>query len=175
MYLYLLTHRVSSRHHSMLNMCSNVSTCTCRLLFFLVGPSLISVTSCQCVTLRFSLASYAHQKRTWAWVWGSLVPRPLSEKSRTGLATVPYNGLSRAVYTVCANQIAEFSYVKLIASWPIQVGVVLFDKALILLRERMGSKKLLLNQKEVASGSFRFLERCICQFSHLRILPISLL
>ena len=46
----------------------------------------------------------------------SLVPRPLSEKSRRGLATVPYNGLSRAVCTVRANQIAEFSYVTLIAS-----------------------------------------------------------
>ena len=39
----------------------------------------------------------------------SLVPRPLSEESRRGLATVPYNGLSRAVGTVRANQIAEFS------------------------------------------------------------------
>ena len=45
----------------------------------------------------------------------SLVPTPLSEKSRRGLATVPYNGLSRAVCTVRANQIAEFSYVTLIA------------------------------------------------------------
>ena len=47
----------------------------------------------------------------------SLVPTPLSEKSRRGLATVPYNGLSCAVCTVRANQIAEFSYVTaLIAS-----------------------------------------------------------
>ena len=46
----------------------------------------------------------------------SLVPRPLSEKSRRGLATLPYIGLSRAVCTVRANQIAEFSYVTLIAS-----------------------------------------------------------
>ena len=63
----------------------------------------------------------------------SLVPTPLSENSRRGLATVPYNGLSRAVCTVRANQIAQFSYVTLIASWPIyaQVGVVPFDKAVI--------------------------------------------
>ena len=51
-----------------------------------------------------------------AMVKGSLVPTPLSEKSRRGLATVPYNGLSRAVCTVCANQIAEFRYVTLITS-----------------------------------------------------------
>ena len=44
-------------------------------------------------------------------IFVSLVPRLLSEKSRRGLATVPYNDLSRAVYTVRANEIAEFSYV----------------------------------------------------------------
>ena len=63
----------------------------------------------------------------------SLVPTPLSEKSRRGLATVPYNGLSRAVCTVRANQIAEFSYVTLIASCPIYARVgVPFDKAVIM-------------------------------------------
>ena len=44
-------------------------------------------------------------------IFVSLVPRLLSEKSRRGLATVPYNGLSCAVYTVRANEIAELSYV----------------------------------------------------------------
>ena len=62
----------------------------------------------------------------------SLVPRPLSEKSRRGLATLPYNGLSRAVCTVRANQIAEFTYVTLVASWLIYDGAVPFDKALIM-------------------------------------------
>ena len=48
-----------------------------------------------------------------------------------------------------ANQIAEFSYIMLIAiRYPIcaQVGVVQFDKSL---KERTGSKKLLLKQREV--------------------------
>ena len=47
---------------------------------------------------------------------------------------MPYNGLSCVVCTVHANEIAEFSYVTVIASRPIyaQVGVVLFDKALIM-------------------------------------------
>ena len=62
----------------------------------------------------------------------SLVPTPLSEKSRRGLATLPYNGLSGAVCTVLANQIAEFTYVTLIASWLIYDGAVPFDKALIM-------------------------------------------
>ena len=45
----------------------------------------------------------------------SLVPRPLSEKSRRGLATRPYIALSRADCRVHANQIAVFGYVTLIA------------------------------------------------------------
>ena len=78
---------------------------------------------------------------------GSLVPRPLSEKSRRGLATVPYNGLSHAVCTVRSN---EFSYVTLIAIYA-QVGVVPFDKSLIMsdVAER---KKLLLKQKKAAEA-----------------------
>ena len=62
----------------------------------------------------------------------SLVPRPLSEKElRRNLVTLLYNGLSHAVCTVRANQIAEFCYVTLITSLS-QVGVVTFDKALIM-------------------------------------------
>ena len=76
-------------------------------------------------------------------------------KSRRGLATVPYNGLSRAVCTVRANQIAEFSYVTLINRFVTIVGVVPFDKALIVsdvAERKMGSRKLLLKQKEVAEA-----------------------
>ena len=65
-------------------------------------------------------------------VVASLVPRPLSEKSRRGLATRPYIALSRADCRVRANQIAVFGYVTLIATYVIKiVGVVPFDNALI--------------------------------------------
>ena len=46
----------------------------------------------------------------------SLVPRPLSEKLRRGLATRSYIALSRADCRVRANQIAVFGYVTLIAT-----------------------------------------------------------
>ena len=80
-------------------------------------------------------------------------PRSLSEKSRRGLATVPYNGLSRVVCTMHANQIAEFSYVTLIASWPILCTswcCAVWQSSDV--AERMGSRKFLLKQKEVAEA-----------------------
>ena len=86
----------------------------------------------------------------------SPVPRPRSEKSRRGLATVPYNGLSGAVCTVRANQVAEFSYmyITLIASWYklVLCRLTKLWLCLMLPREKMGSRKLLLKQKEVAEA-----------------------
>ena len=58
----------------------------------------------------------------------SLMPRPLSEKSRRGLATLPYNGLSRMVCTVRAE--FQLRHVNRFVTNP--VGVVPFDKALIM-------------------------------------------
>ena len=89
-----------------------------RDVFYLAARSAAMGSSSLVPSLFFALPRdvFYLAARSAAMGSSSLVPRPLSEKSRRGLATVPYNGLSRAVCTVRANQIAEFSYVTLIAS-----------------------------------------------------------
>ena len=64
--------------------------------------------------------------------------------------------LVRVLCTVRTNQFGEISYITLMATfrdqiWA-QVVVAEFDNAVVLLRERMGSKYLLLKQTEAAEA-----------------------
>ena len=82
------------------------------------------------------------------------MPRPLSEKSRSGLATVPYNGLStRGLYSARQSDCrVQLRHVNRFVTILLQVGVVPFDKALIVSDVSERSRKLLLKQKEVAEA-----------------------
>ena len=129
------THTHTHKHHTpsidlhYSNSCQQFTFIRLLVIDFGLAHRLFSLHLSVCVP------TYMHNTRTHSCTQPnkvSLVPRPLSEKSRRGLAALPYNGLSRMVCTVRANQIAEFQLCHVNRFVTNPVGVVPFDKALIM-------------------------------------------